>query len=257
MQISRSRAVAVLDALRYLSADSWPARKMEDKFRVMAAVPAADMEKALAAVKDPAVLADAQDLLRASARNQPISVVEDDERQEQSPVTQESSSVNAENEYDLNDDIDDGADAAPAVATRAPTKPAAKPAVKPAAKVTPKSAAKAAPKPAAKSEKGGAERNGKAVAKVAAKPATKSEKGGDRGEAAREKAGAAGRDKFGRKLGTQAANINKFINGTPKTVKELQTASGATLASVNSHLRNLLAQGFVTRVDGKFIEKKA
>lgn len=63
-------------------------------------------------------------------------------------------------------------------------------------------------------------------------------------------------DRFGMRKTDRILKINGAINGTPKTIKEIQTDAGYD-KSINNHIRKLLEQGHIAKTeDGKYYDPK-
>lgn len=64
----------------------------------------------------------------------------------------------------------------------------------------------------------------------------------------------ASRDRFGCREGSQAAEINAAITGTPASVEELSKKTGLGIGRIRSHLKSLLEKGFVREEEGGFTD---
>jgi hypothetical protein len=62
---------------------------------------------------------------------------------------------------------------------------------------------------------------------------------------------AAGKDKFGCRLGSQAASINAVIGKKPKTAEEIATESETAAARVRAHMKAFVGKGHFVHVQGK------
>lgn len=247
MELTRTQAVAVLDGLKFYDVGNWTTTKMQDKLGLLSRVPQA--AEAVAAMKDGTARGLAEQVLRASNRNQSVTVRDDDE----DPDTYDLTTVNEES-AEMTDEIDD--DAGETAAPVRTAKPAAKAAVngKAGVKAPAKVAAKAATNGKVAPANGAAKAvNGKPAVKAATPAKEKAEKPAGEAVPRKEKVGV---DRFNRRLGSAMSRVNDAITGTPQTAKEIM-AKAAYEKPIYGHLNNLVNEGFVEKVDGKYRVKGA
>jgi hypothetical protein len=241
MQATRQEIVALAENLGYKTAGKWNKARMEEKLLTIAQLDSDGEE--IEGLEDD----DQKKLLAMIIKNKGVVEIVKEASKEETSTESEASDA---------------------------TEPEGKPAKKGAAKkdkteakdeTSTESEASDATEPEGKPAKKGAAKKDKTEAKDESNDGKTADQlnaeinklvpGGKKGSA-KKTSKEASKDKFGCRVGSQAATINASLTGKKQTIEQISTSSGVGIARVKGHLKSLVAKELVTESDGGYAVAK-